>query len=389
MAETDTKMDTELRSVLNKQGFHADMVTFLEGLGCLTLPVFAQWLDEPKEWTALVAKSPRKEDPSEAPKLKAVWARARTISQRRDNREADGLPAEEMDDRLPIHVHKDLIAHAAAYYRWPRFDSFSIAADGIIGRFTREFKVFQPSNYPVRQIRSLGDHSSNAEYDLWIWAERMNITAVSWAVTGCFEVEVVEKGTSVKSQAIYCHWAEAAEYVAIFTCKVPRLENQFTDASVLAYLEEAQELFWAKAIDLARGAERVPFGQVLLLVLQCESAIWQARDTLVPSGGSAPRQQSRGQMLKGGGSTERERTPRGNASRQPTFKEVARAIKTSITAPDGRRICKPFNDNRGCSKKDRCDKSHCCDALVNGRVCGKSHSRLFHDAQRHGKVEPR
>ena len=97
----------------------------------------------------------------------------------------------------------------------------------------------------------MGDHSSNAEYDLWIWAERMNITAVSWAVTGCFEVEVVEKGTSVKSQAIYCHWVEAAEYVATFTRKAPRLKNQFTDASVLAYLEEAQELFRAKAIDLA------------------------------------------------------------------------------------------------------------------------------------------
>ena len=45
MAETDIKMDTELRSMLNKQGIHADMVTFLEGLGCLTLPVFAQWLE--------------------------------------------------------------------------------------------------------------------------------------------------------------------------------------------------------------------------------------------------------------------------------------------------------------------------------------------------------
>ena len=56
-----------------------------------------------------------------------------------------------------------------------------------------------------------------------------------------------------------------------------------------------------------------------------------------------------------------------------------RQVLTGNTLKNGRQVCKPYNDPRGCKRKD-CTMAHACDALKpNGEVCGGiGHTRLQH-----------
>ena len=62
---------------------------------------------------------------------------------------------------------------------------------------------------------------------------------------------------------------------------------------------------------------------------------------------------------------------------------------TATTDRNGKTFCKPFNDNRGCKKKDDCPNTHACDLLIDGKACGQRLNRKGHDAARHGKPSAR
>ena len=46
----------------------------------------------------------------------------------------------------------------------------------------------------------------------------------------------------------------------------------------------------------------------------------------------------------------------------------------------GKRLCKPYNDGRGCSNS-QCDQMHACDVkLPNGKPClSRAHTRVQHE----------
>jgi hypothetical protein len=54
-------------------------------------------------------------------------------------------------------------------------------------------------------------------------------------------------------------------------------------------------------------------------------------------------------------------------------------IMTANVLKNGKQVCKPFNDPRGCRMKG-CSREHACDVLKpNGEVCGnRNHNRLEH-----------
>ena len=83
-------------------------------------------------------------------------------------------------------------------------------------------------------------------------------------------------------------------------------------------------------------------------------------------------------------SAERSRNSSVDMSSPPAAKKQKRMFTAKVL--DGKTICKPYNDARGC--QERCpfpNSVHACDVLVgstdgkNGKVCGsKQHSRLGH-----------
>ena len=164
------------------------------------------------------------------------------------------------------------------------------------------------------------------------------------------------------------------------------------------------EAFLAKAVAEARGADKLPFGKALVHVLQSEAAIWQQRDTLVlrreyvpkitfqdppcgSVGGYASGRDNRG----GNDRSSQQSSGRGQGANAAFDGKVGnKPIKTRAKDQKGRFICKPFNDNRGCRKGRDCSDVHCCNALVNGRVCADArHSRAQHEPSKHGNVEKR
>ena len=55
-----------------------------------------------------------------------------------------------------------------------------------------------------------------------------------------------------------------------------------------------------------------------------------------------------------------------------------KGLKTCKITADGKALCKPFNDPRGCNN-EKCPLEHKCDVrLPSGSACGGNHSRLTH-----------
>ena len=64
-------------------------------------------------------------------------------------------------------------------------------------------------------------------------------------------------------------------------------------------------------------------------------------------------------------------------------------MEDGVEDEGGVKFCKPYNDQRGCRRGEKCKQSHRCDILVQGKACGRDHKRKAHDPAAHGKPEPR
>ena len=95
-------MDAELLSLFNKQGTAKESVDFLcNTIGVKSLDIWACLCNEVSDVDAIAAKGPKKDDPIETARLKAVWKKASVIAARRDKRAAAGLPSEDLEEPLP------------------------------------------------------------------------------------------------------------------------------------------------------------------------------------------------------------------------------------------------------------------------------------------------
>ena len=61
-------MDQELRALLTSFGLSAETVTWLEGLGCTSVFLYTTWSNDVSKVDELAAKSPKHDEPAEAPK---------------------------------------------------------------------------------------------------------------------------------------------------------------------------------------------------------------------------------------------------------------------------------------------------------------------------------
>ena len=411
------QLQTDFESMLVKAEIAEEVRQHLAKVGCLSVTLFSDWVDDAAEIKDLVNASPKKDDKAEIAKLKGVYRRCKASTDRAAKREADGLPNEDIDEALPMDVHRDVISTAATFYTYPRFDARTVCKDTQLARFRREFQAWQPSLFCVSKVQTqqaslrlsapkkqrLTDQVSvmigeereeHVQIDLIVWGEKLSVLGNTWAIVGCYLVTYIENGVS--SQVHFCSKYESEFYVLDFTSMMVRLRMRFTDTSVYLYLDACEEAFRSKAIEIVRGTEKVPWGKALLRVLREEAAIWlQFRDILVLKHTPAPNGQRFGNIpalldgVKGLGKGKdkdkgKQRTP--NPPAGPGGKQ---RVKTVTQSSDGVQVCKRYNDHRGCTTK-QCQFAHICDVLLeNNAMCGGKHKRKDHDSSRHGKPQTR
>ena len=213
-------MDTELRLILERQGFQKETIEWLQDQQCLSVSVFCTWADDLGQWTKIRQPSPKASVPAEVPRVKAAWKKALLFDERRSKREAEGLAPEEVDDPLPSHVYKYVTAVALAFYNWKTWDSFLICCDGQFGRFRSDFQAYQPSSFAVNRIQSLGasqrrsapkksrvadrvsvlvdgdDSDVEGASDLWSWCGKLETMTTTFGIAGAFQVPFPLSGPS-------------------------------------------------------------------------------------------------------------------------------------------------------------------------------------------------
>ena len=242
-----------------------------------------------------------------------------------------------------------------------------------------------------------------ASSDLFKWTELFAILVKTWGIVGCFDVQFQPEDAPSKRSMKYLSWCEAEQYKFEFIDQISRLRTRYTDASILQFLNDCEEAFRSKAIELARSSEQYPFGYALLKVIKVEASIWQMhRDTLILRSEvhrqglgaffdtAAPRLTKK--QRKEAKESREIRKPRPNRQEQGLKLSPNAAsggkVMTVTELSDGRGICKRFNDNRGCSRGD-CKYAHVCDVkLQSNKACAAKHPRTEHREQ-HGKSQPR
>jgi hypothetical protein len=212
--------------------------------------------------------------------------------------------------------------------------------------------------------------------------QQYQILCNTWAMAGCFDVVIDAKTYK------YCHWQQADKYQRGLRERTEHLLDRYSEASVLLYLLRTEEQLRGYAIEATRCKENpVRWGLALVQALREYSHLWMDnRDLLLPkrvAGMDTPRHAA----------PPPQRTPprQQQQSRLPPRPPQPAAPDLPATAPrtsQGARICKRFNDRRGC-KPGKCPKgeAHVCDVVLaqTRQVCGKSdHNRLQHDSTKHG-----
>ena len=297
-------VDADLRTLLASAEVHEDIITYLGNKKCVNVALFANWFDEPAEVATLVQATTQKDETVEVAKLKLCWRKASAATEHAVKRSAEGLPEEGLDDPLPVPMQKDIVSAWQKYYHWSRLDPRKVCMDGQFGRFRREFLNCQPSMFAVSRVRSLAQSQKSPvakkqklsehvrlEYvhedgqdesemsDVIQWMKAHAILCDTWAVVGTFDVMYPADATEPMK---YAEWEATSAYHFEFEHKYVNLRAKYTDGSLFAYISTVEEIFRAKAVELARSADKMPWGKALTSCLKEEAEAWNFhKDMLV------------------------------------------------------------------------------------------------------------
>ena len=332
------------------------------------------------------------------------------------------------DDPLPDTLQKSLESTFNSKYLFdlePRFQG----SDSMLGRFKREADKASPTMYCASRVRSLahatrvGDPKRHkvGEAVLVQFADdpsilddtmpnslrtrlyQYTVMGNTWALAGLHEVEV--DGNKVA----YCSLPQAMKYVQTLRDKVEHLLDRFTEDSVMWYLTKTEEDIRAKAIEDIRSKNgKKAWGAALLKAMHEFSYYWQDnKESLVlrrmiqgqhpdsPAGRGKDR--DRGSRSGGGGAgaspgAKNINSPGGKASPKGSTKgspKPPNAQHTFLTATHSGKLklCKRYNDPRGCKAPCPNNDTHACDVLLQGdKACAsKAHTRAQHNDARDGK----
>lgn len=356
--------------------------------------------------------------------LKQAWREAEAMIARGLKRTVDCVDAEGLDEPLKHDAHDKLEKCFAVTYNltvpavWMGFAS-------MLGRLHREFVRRSHVVYHVNRVRNLeqitlagpqmkhqklgnmdiswGQTEQHAELSVSnVFTYLMGLKSVLYtmAVAGSFKVTREGKQVMFAPLAPLLNHLSLTESYVLRHSTARESRDRYSDQDILKQLIHCDESIrgeWARVIR-TNEPDGVTLGEAIdhsknfaaaLLLIQPQRAnidhqqrqaqqSQPRRDPYIfpPDNmqGSPSRTQKGG---KGGGKG------KGKDKGKPftsAFEKFDCKIKTARVNTKGEKLCKPFNDPRGCSNPS-CRDKHQCDALLpTGNVCGRdSHSRNNHN----------
>ena len=175
------------------------------------------------------------------------------------------------------------------------------------------------------------------------------------------------------------------KYVYELRARTEHLVDRYTEDSALNYLTVCEEAHRGDAMEWTRDKNSpMRWGAALLLAQERHAHVWQDNLELLSSlrsGTSRPA----GLELTPPPKRRRDKPP---SSQAPGAGNMPRSRwATATSTKEGAKICKKFNDRRGC--KGRCPdgKANVCDVVLasSQQCCGRrDHNRVQHNPGTHG-----
>jgi len=402
-------MDPKLIAILKRNQIVDPVIQGMLGLGCKTVEDLANWVEkrEDLERFFITPIDVAKDDAAQKSRLKMAWRQADAICERALKRQAEGLTEECWDEPLDPEVVTGINEAFKKAYTWRLFPPERVGTDTLVGRVYREFQAFKPTVYSVAKVKTLAisqskplaakrrmgngvtitmdnedDDEDSGCLSLLHYLMAMEVLGNTWVLCGqhqvTFENELVR----------FVYWPDVTDYMCKLRTEGCALLLENTESSVITYMTTVEEGFRTKAVELTRGDERVPWGKALLRAMKDKESTWdhllsmltkKRIPTLTP-GPSVGATQDRSRRDIGGGNSKKRKV-------KAELKE-SEYRRTWVTAKwhGSLKMCKKWNDPRGCRNPCADGCSHTCDVVLsNGNTCGsKSHNRYSHTVADHG-----
>ena len=411
-------LERAFAGLLSKHGVIPAIAQHLANIRCVTLVTFANMCDDKKDVKAtFLAGTAYADDCAALANLKMAWREAETIISRGLKRSADGLADECLDEPLAVQTYTNIVDVFVHQYAMPAVPPQRVACDTLVGRIHREFEKRQPTAFAISRVRCLAkaqrqSKPKQARVSEFVQIEfsdpfadeeindateggnvvkdfetSLDILAYTWALCGCFDV--THEGRSMK----YVTYWQAIDYKKEITGRLWPLCSVFTDASIVGFGVAVEDEIRCHALELARAPYNLPFGLALMESKKAKVHVWQEKRHLLQRlTSSAPRRQPDQPKGKGKGSKDKGKdNGQRNANAQQVDLIASRSKwATASHSASNWKICKGFNDKRGCGKpgaKCQYGNSHSCDVTLKstGKACDRyDHSRASHDPAKHG-----
>ena len=422
-----SNLDQDLAALLTKNQVHPTVHQQLQQLGCTSVAIFANWLEDRNGVkAAFLAATDLRDDKGQEARLKQAWREADIITTEGLTRAGQSMAMQEVDAPLDDTLQKGLESNFRTAYGWAKIDNRRTGCDSLLGRVSREFQRRQPSMFAVSRVKCLAraQKSSNAKRQRvadglnleWFgelndvtddtdtlakWLRNLDVLANTWALAGCFDVPWL--GSRIR----YAHWEATQAYVFELRVRLEPLCQLYWPQGVLDYAIRIEEEFRAAALQLARDDPPTPWGVALAVVLREKNGVWDnCKDTLGPKiprqGDAQPDASSSWDFPpsplftdkgKGKGKAKPKvlKTIKGNGkggkgNGKGKVEDPRRYWQTQNTSANGRWLCKKYNDPRGCKAPCPEGGHHACDVtLTSGYGCDQTgHCRQNHSIQHHG-----
>ena len=405
-------LDNSLTALLKRHNIPQLIQDKMRDLDCNTVPVFSEFVEKKEDLkAALLAGGASENDAAVFSRLKLCWRQAEANTERGIKRSADGLAEECFDEPLDIGVTADINLAFKKAYGWKKLDLDRIVSDPLFGRIFREFQSVKITLLPITRVKTaaLAPHKDTSTRrklgedlaiifakapedeeaacgSLLVYCELLEVLCNSWALAGIHLTEY--KGLPVH----YVYWPDACDYLYHIRTNASLLLLAHTESSVLTYAMSVEETFRQKAIALARGDEAVPFGQALKIVIDKYGNVWDSKKELLVKrtrrdpDSSGPTGSGKNAGGKGGKSDNSGKGGK-NSSSGKSDKAAYRMFEVYAWDKKNNKICRDYNDQRGCANQCPKREVHCCDiVLLNGnQICGsRSHCRTSHNPARDG-----
>ena len=395
-ANTGTAPDGGLEACWRTAKVHEDLIKHMKtNLAMETLTDFVNYVGSKTYETDLLVLrdqvSGLKDDVLVAARLRTAWRAGHLTLQTMEARVKTGNTTDDLEVPLSTPEVESIQVDWQTTYPKIELDQYLYPCDTLLARTHKEFRRGSATVTPMSKVRSnlydrtqrshnsvaigdrltllVGDDPASSEAlparSAGQYYLQLRILANSWALAGNFQTNSRKGLGSIP----FLTYTQAMNYCDFgLRCCVER------GSGSMSWFSERDQATRQRMVSYMRRG--YPGGEALEAALNDSRLDWEP-PTLSIAGRTKeekPVAESRALTRQNSADSNKQ------AKKQKTGSAPQeRSSSTVTTLPGGLKICKPYNDSRGCTPRERdCPiyGKHVCDRLLaSGKVCGKSHSR--------------